>query len=806
MSGLVERLRGERTVAARGEIALDPDKAREKMRMFRLPSPHLYVLQFVRAARILGAQEVRFSISVRETFCRFRPAFDVDLLADFWSAAFRDRVDAPTRAIHCLALGIGSAQALRPEWITVDTATRRLRFTDDGEELGPRPDPNGDTVIHVREKFRFGHLAEFLTESVGGSAEARAIIDYCNRAPFPIFVDGRCVTRDDYRSTPFGNTFHDEESTGWLFLDPSAPTGDLAILRDGVQVGTLNPLVHGVPLVGALESSRVETDISGMGIRPESVDELVHELVIPAYHAAVHLWYRRGRKPPDVIRALAIGLAGYVAQRRGVGIGVSRHTRALLDEVLKEKLFETAVSPTGPIALSEIEGPVRTSREPFSAFEADPAAPVVLVDDGVGTFGDALKKATELRKLLNLLAEAREIETIDCTAQLRARAIAIRNQRTWEERPPRETPDWPFHWSTEIRGVQGGIYLPVRRAGEVASVAHEGGSLYHRSRLLRRVHAAGPLGVWIDGDLGPAEDWSDIVRDDRVDELAVELCAHLPDLMQAYASHLIATKTAQLTPRLSEQLLLLGLIGRLPHHLFELLGYEISRRTLLITADERTRRLWVVEPRMRSEIEIFGALLDVPTVRAASGDMLSFREVLDLPDGAKVLVSDAQRQILKLMDAPTERPAVKPDESKSFDLDLDDLIDAAPMAAPAPVVSAAAPPPPALAPPREPAAALLDELVELLTAARGARRDLFDDYIADNFSWAELPEGELCFVSPNGVRIDARHPLVARALGGDTVPRAMLASVIYSRVNAWYQSITDHDELELQAHLLATVG
>ena len=62
VEALLERLRGESKLAARGSFTLDRERAREKMRQFQLADPHRWILLLVRAALLRGAGTVRIRV------------------------------------------------------------------------------------------------------------------------------------------------------------------------------------------------------------------------------------------------------------------------------------------------------------------------------------------------------------------------------------------------------------------------------------------------------------------------------------------------------------------------------------------------------------------------------------------------------------------------------------------------------------------------------------------------------------------------------------------------------------------------
>lgn len=195
MGERADRLRTVGDVSARGELRVDEERAREKLQKFRLANPHFYVLQFVRTASLLGATQIDFDIDADEVKCTFDAAIPSEYLEDFWSRAYGNRRDDVDEALYHLALGLGSAQALEPGFIYVET-------TDGGgfalilEGRTERVSPTGTvssrdtTQIYVREKFRFGHLVEFFTSRLGELEEVRAIRERCRFATLRIRVNG----------------------------------------------------------------------------------------------------------------------------------------------------------------------------------------------------------------------------------------------------------------------------------------------------------------------------------------------------------------------------------------------------------------------------------------------------------------------------------------------------------------------------------------------------------------------------------------------------------------------------------------
>ena len=65
---LVEQLRGEGELLARGAFGLDEERAREKLQSFQLVSPHHYVLELLGCATLLGARHINYDVRARRVW------------------------------------------------------------------------------------------------------------------------------------------------------------------------------------------------------------------------------------------------------------------------------------------------------------------------------------------------------------------------------------------------------------------------------------------------------------------------------------------------------------------------------------------------------------------------------------------------------------------------------------------------------------------------------------------------------------------------------------------------------------------
>ena len=180
---LTKRLRGDREAVASGHLTLDREKARQKLQKFRLPDPHMYVLQLVRAASVLGATKIEFTVEPSTTTCVFDAVFEEFTVDEMWGAAFEERRGIEAAALHNLALAMASAQALNPAFIEVESGGTKLRIDVEDAEHEPSSSDIDGTRITVKEKFRFGHLVEFFESQFGELPETRALERVCEFFP-----------------------------------------------------------------------------------------------------------------------------------------------------------------------------------------------------------------------------------------------------------------------------------------------------------------------------------------------------------------------------------------------------------------------------------------------------------------------------------------------------------------------------------------------------------------------------------------------------------------------------------------------
>lgn len=279
-SPTLEAMRREGRLAGRGDFGLDRDKAREKLQKYQLKDPHHYVLELVQAAHLLGATRIIITIDADE----MEMIFDGQVLTrsdleGLYDAAFSARVDARSRALRHLAIGLTAARALEPSTLRVESSledhTLVLDLCDDDEQLRS-VEPTGiggSTRIYLREKLRASHLLEFFRNLNGTLAEKVALREYCAFSPLQIELNGEAIgsgfelgngVPDNQRYVAVVGTtsFETTHERGVIGLMPRGRGMWTTILQNGVKV-----VEHNVPdaVVAAraiIESDRLTKDLS----------------------------------------------------------------------------------------------------------------------------------------------------------------------------------------------------------------------------------------------------------------------------------------------------------------------------------------------------------------------------------------------------------------------------------------------------------------------------------------------------------------------------------------------------------------
>lgn len=375
---VLEELQAAGEVDSEGEFTLDRAKAREKLRRFQLADPRAYVLELVQAAALKGATWATFTVDSRDMVMEHdgRP-FTLADFDDVYGAALSRRRDPDVLARRQLAIGVGSAMALRPRFIAVEsgdgqTGARLLLRPDAPDELGPLAAARVGTRIHVRERFTMSTFAAFFRNLAGTLAEEQLLRTRCTYASFGIGLEGARLDR--------GLTLEDEPVLDEVEVEQAdararcglRPDGSGAprarIIKDGVWIVDAElPTAQFSPgFVAVVQDAALRKDVSQSDIvRDEAFEAMVEVLRAGQLQALERLAERMvaGSAPEWAERALLRRLAPLVrpgevgrlaAPLRRVPLWKATDGRALcLEEIVAEA---EACGSVGHTAMIEHEG------------------------------------------------------------------------------------------------------------------------------------------------------------------------------------------------------------------------------------------------------------------------------------------------------------------------------------------------------------------------------------------------------------------------------------------------------------------
>ncbi len=556
MSHRADQLRNGGSTSAQGMLMVDEARAREKLWKFRLANPHYYVLQFVRAASLLGASRIEFEIDTDEMSCRFDAPLPGECLEDFWSRAYGERQDAIDQAVYQLALGLGSARALNPQTMVLETAAGdgvRLVIGEDDDDLRTPTDEEGAwTRIYVREKFRLGHLPEFFASQFGEVEEVRALRKRCEFASLHVVANGEVVSVPLFDGDE-GVVRRSSESTRVAVgLTVDLPTRTCArlpdpgrfravVVSDSVSVGRLRGLPHGFSGVGRLESRRLRTDLSSLAVvEDEQYQRLVRRDLYGAYHDAVR---RVLKRRPDYLndaelRHLLGQVADWIFEGRSAGTPVAEETMRLFRHLCGLRIIPRADGGRSHTSVDELAN-VAPGETPDALPYATLAYPNIEMEAWPAVARKDLD--TNVFSTLQSVGSVLQAPPENVTATLQTEKRRRQNRARWEAQEPQPFPDAPPYHEARVGELIGRVYL-----GGVAETTRDslrtGTSYRIDGRTIRQtVDADTPFFVVMDGDFEPNDMYDGVVIDDRVTELAVALGDVLIDLVDGLAAEYART-------------------------------------------------------------------------------------------------------------------------------------------------------------------------------------------------------------------------------------------------------------------------
>ncbi len=290
---LLDTLRSEGKLDARGSFDLDPEEAREKLRKYQLTNPEKYILQFVQAAIVLGATKLNFQIDSDEVELYFDgESLAREHLEDLFVHAFGRTTDRRMQAAKHLALGVIAAEGVDPSIIEVETGGDEpicLRIAGQNETLEELEFEAERNRIYLKERARVEHLKEFLSRASIFHTRWREpeTLEACRYASVPIHVNRDIIaTGSDLkpRATRRVEVIDHPTERGFLRYDATLRRpGSLTLIQNGVIIEQTHIELGDFGFEAIVESDRLATNLSYTGfVRNEAWHELVDEVLIPA--------------------------------------------------------------------------------------------------------------------------------------------------------------------------------------------------------------------------------------------------------------------------------------------------------------------------------------------------------------------------------------------------------------------------------------------------------------------------------------------------------------------------------------------
>ncbi len=546
---LLDTLESQGEVDSTGGFSLDADKARDKLRQYRLADPYWYVLLLVQSAVARGASMIEVETdgksSLRLRF--FADPLGARAIRERGSALFvSNHVQREVGALQDLAIGIDAALGLQPSVVELRSGPVTATFRPGRDDVVEGPEEVGATGEGEAEAngsegremdrlntitIRHGGFLGFGPDQVAPALELlRSRARYSRTR---IAIDGDNVTRG--LELPPGSAprhrFYLPHTAGVMTLSMGGAGPDV----DGPDVGTarMRVLRHGVWLTdhevalpagidvivdcGVLRKDVSQQDVNRDDIYQALVEDLVDEAsrfaaqlleAIPELDGpsreAAEAWLRTA-VPAVLPRPVTVHTGDRRAEHRAL-MGAALWPTTVKGEVLSLR------------DLLRNEGPLYH-----------------------GHAGELIEGATVLR--------LREQDAVPLGAALdrdlpSARAHAAIQERKARARQRFETrwhpptlPDapWRVRGKIEARGFTGEIGLHRTRTEERVAFIKDG-----RLLVERPVHLGIPgLVVMIEGDFTPSEGYDGVVADEVLAEALAAILAAVHKLMAAHVTGLV---------------------------------------------------------------------------------------------------------------------------------------------------------------------------------------------------------------------------------------------------------------------------
>lgn len=493
-----------RLVRSRGLFEVDRDEAREKMQRFRLEDPHLYVIELMQAAYLLGATFVAARVEANRVTVRFDgDPLSASDLSQIYAAAFARRKTRRDQAMRHLALALGAVRGLDPSKIviessTIDGASRLTIMPGRADKIEEGISLRGNaTTVTVRKRFRLDRLFGVWRDSDARFPERVLLQRRCGYSSLAVTLDGErlSVGKDVSELFPSSHKFKSSTEVGFVGVRPGEGLSSITLMQFGVIVDEhhfSNPLYT---VRAIIESERLNQDLTRAAfikdaaweefqdsVLTQEVHRALRRLLEPLLHGGelvpAELLYDEDEHAEQDwvlqmnsawLRALALEVLRECGDMRARGGVLTGHTRALA--LMLESL------PMWPVAdkLEDVEPwqqALVSMRELGVGLDADAElahanSQVREVRFEPGGRRVLLVRDYDTTRPLEVIQRYTQARTVDVTEYLLRRRVRHQNISLWSWRSPHPELDLERFSTAVSVELTGGVTLEIamHRAG-----------------------------------------------------------------------------------------------------------------------------------------------------------------------------------------------------------------------------------------------------------------------------------------------------------------------------------------------------
>ncbi|MEZ4462052.1 MAG: hypothetical protein R3E66_20500 [bacterium] len=446
-------------VVHQGEITLDPTQAREKLRDYRLPDPHRWILEVIGAANAGGANRIEIDFDSDEyLFDLHGVTLSEEDLATLWQAPFQKH-SRPT--LRRLAFGLIAAEALQPRRIVIRSGGHEAVLSGETNrslveriitQKFPEDELAGGTRIYIRLPLSTSRMFG----TAGSAPEYQLMREHARFSDVPLVVAGKTLTVHNFGAGARGFVFDQDGMRGSIEPVVHGATMDIHFLRHGVETERIS--VQGtIPATVVVDTDRVDYDLSGLKVvRNKAFDEVAAELQILCREALLER-IKQGPMPDHMLGSLGRLMAELAAEAHRARL-FYEDIPPVTTELLKAlRIF--------PLWLCAGRAPARA---PFSRLEncwlvsladASPDGRVHVATSPVpGRFGDRPILLVDGEEYVNQYANIRrdvaesvfQITATDVTQAARSTSKRLLSEERWRTN----------RWGVDVeRFVEPGTYL-----------------------------------------------------------------------------------------------------------------------------------------------------------------------------------------------------------------------------------------------------------------------------------------------------------------------------------------------------------